>query len=64
MAREVMLPQIFANARFEKVQSISQSVNQTSIVTGRFWQPACLRLATGKRLLSLQLSCLLLPNFP
>lgn len=34
MAREVMLPQIFANARFEKVQSISQSVNQTSIVTG------------------------------
>ncbi|WP_022730170.1 MFS transporter [Thalassospira lucentensis] len=34
MAREVMLPQIFAHARFEKVQSISQSVNQTSIVAG------------------------------
>lgn len=34
MAREVMLPQIFANARFEKVQSVSQSVDQTSIVTG------------------------------
>lgn len=34
MAREVMLPQIFAMARFEKVQSISQSVNQTSIVAG------------------------------
>lgn len=34
MAREVMLPQIFAEARFEKIQSISQSVNQTSIVTG------------------------------
>ncbi|RCK31321.1 MFS transporter [Thalassospira profundimaris] len=34
MAREVMLPQIFANTRFEKVQSISQSVDQTSVVTG------------------------------
>lgn len=34
MAREVMLPQIFASARFEKVQSVSQSVDQTSIVTG------------------------------
>jgi MFS family permease len=34
MAREVMLPQIFANSRFEKIQSISQSVNQTSIVLG------------------------------
>lgn len=34
MAREVMLPQIFAKARFEKIQSISQSVNQTSIVSG------------------------------
>lgn len=34
MAREVMLPQIFANARFEKIQSVSQSVDQTSIVTG------------------------------
>ncbi|KJE36333.1 MFS transporter [Thalassospira sp. HJ] len=34
MAREVLLPQIFANARFEKIQSVSQSVNQASIVLG------------------------------
>jgi MFS family permease len=34
MAREVLLPQIFASARFEKIQSVSQSVNQASIVLG------------------------------
>jgi len=34
MAREVLLPQIFARARFEKIQSVSQSVNQASIVLG------------------------------
>lgn len=34
MAREVLLPQIFTSARFEKIQSVSQSVNQASIVLG------------------------------
>ncbi|NIY77313.1 MFS transporter [Thalassospira sp. HF15] len=34
MAREVLLPQVFASVRFEKIQSVSQSVNQASIVLG------------------------------
>ena len=34
MAREVMLPQIFATARFDRVQSLAQTVDQCSIIIG------------------------------